>query len=117
MARKVRDPTEFASAELEGRVWNDGRMTVATGPAAAFTIVPDKVKGMPRISSKNQITLPVATMRAAGVRPGDEITVRAVGDGEIVVAVRGARVRRHAGIATDIYAAGELEELRDEWER
>lgn len=72
---------------------------------------------MPRISSKNQITLPVAQMRAAGVRPGDEVTVRVAGDGELVVAVRGARVRRHAGIATGIYAAGELETLRGEWER
>ncbi len=67
--------------------------------------------------ASNLWTEPVAEMRAAGVRPGDEVTVRVVGDGELVVAVRGARVRRHAGIATGIYAAGELEELRAEWER
>ncbi len=72
---------------------------------------------MPRISSKNQVTLPVDAMRAAGVQPGDEVTIRAARDGELVVAVRGSRVRRHAGIARGIYAPGELERLRDEWQR
>jgi hypothetical protein len=56
-------------------------------------------------------------MRAAGLRAGDEITVRPVGDGEIVLAARGSRVRRHAGIATGIYESGELDRLREEWER
>jgi bifunctional DNA-binding transcriptional regulator/antitoxin component of YhaV-PrlF toxin-antitoxin module len=72
---------------------------------------------MPRVSSKNQVTLPVEAMRAAGLRPGDEITVRPVGNGEIVLATRGTRIRRHAGIATGIYGDGELDRLRDEWER
>jgi bifunctional DNA-binding transcriptional regulator/antitoxin component of YhaV-PrlF toxin-antitoxin module len=72
---------------------------------------------VPRVSSKNQVTLPVAAMRAAGVRAGDEVTIRAAGDGELVVAVRGSRVRRHAGIASGIYESGELDRLRDEWER
>lgn len=72
---------------------------------------------MPRVSSKNQVTLPVEAMRAAGLRAGDEITVRPLGDGEIVLATRGSRVRRHAGIATGIYKDGELDRLRDEWER
>lgn len=72
---------------------------------------------MPRVSSKNQVTIPVEAMRAAGLRPGDEIMVRPVGSGEILIATRGARVRRHAGIATGIYEDGELDRLRDEWER
>jgi AbrB family looped-hinge helix DNA binding protein len=72
---------------------------------------------MARVSSKNQVTLPVEVMRAAGLRAGDEITVRPVGDGEIVLAARGSRVRRHAGIATGIYERGELDRLREEWER
>jgi AbrB family looped-hinge helix DNA binding protein len=76
-----------------------------------------KVKDMAKISSKNQVTIPVEAMRAAGIRAGDEITVRPVGDGEIVLAIRGSRVRRHAGIATGIYKAGELDRLRDEWKR
>jgi bifunctional DNA-binding transcriptional regulator/antitoxin component of YhaV-PrlF toxin-antitoxin module len=72
---------------------------------------------MPRVSSKNQVTLPVEAMRAAGLRAGDEVTVRPIGDGEVVVAARESRVRRHAGIARGIYRDGELERLRDEWER
>ena len=72
---------------------------------------------MPRVSSKNQVTLPVGAMRAAGLRPGDEVTVRPAGDGEVVVAARGSRVRRHAGIADGIYEPGEGDRLRGEWER
>ena len=72
---------------------------------------------MPRVSSKNQVTLPVEVMRAAGLAPGDEVTIRRAGDGEIVVAARGSRVRRHAGIAAGIYRDGELDQLRDEWNR
>ena len=72
---------------------------------------------MPRVSSKNQVTLPVDVMRSAGLAPGDEVTIRPVGDGEVLVAARGSRVRRHAGIATGIYGPGELDQLRDEWNR
>ena len=72
---------------------------------------------MARVSSKNQVTLPVEAMRAAGLRPGEEVTVRPIGDGELVIAARASRVRRHAGIADGIYEEGELNRLRDEWER
>ena len=48
---------------------------------------------------------------------GDEVTVRPIGDGEIIVAASGSRVRRHAGIANRIYRDGELDRLRDEWAR
>ena len=64
------------------------------------------------MSSKNQITLPVATMRAAGLHAGDEVTVRPIGDGEAVAAARDARIKRHAGIATGIYCAAELDRPR-----
>ena len=82
-----------------------------------FTESVAKVKVVSRVSSKNQVTLPVEAMRAAGLSAGDEVTVRPIGDGEVVVAARGSRVRRHAGIATGIYRPGELDRLRDEWER
>lgn len=77
----------------------------------------DSVKDMPRVSSKNQVTLPVEAMRSAGLRAGDEVVIRAAHDGEIVLALRGSRVRRHAGIASGIYKPGEIDRLRDEWER
>lgn len=72
---------------------------------------------MARVSSKNQVTLPVEAMRAVGLRAGEEVTVRPIGDGELIIAARGSRVRRHAGIASGIYNEGELDSLRDEWER
>jgi AbrB family looped-hinge helix DNA binding protein len=72
---------------------------------------------MAKVSSKNQITLPVEAMRAAGLRPGEEVTVRPIGDGELIIAARGSRGRRHAGIAAGIYQEGELDRLRDEWDR
>lgn len=72
---------------------------------------------MPKVSSKNQVTIPVEAMRAAGLHAGDEITLRPVGEGEIVIATRGSRVRRNAGIAKGIYKDGELDRLRDEWKR
>ena len=72
---------------------------------------------MPRVSSKNQITLPVEAMRAAGLHAGDEVTIRPTAAGELVIAARGNRVRKHAGIAHGIYRTGELDRLRDEWER
>jgi bifunctional DNA-binding transcriptional regulator/antitoxin component of YhaV-PrlF toxin-antitoxin module len=75
------------------------------------------VKAMTRVSSKNQVTLPVDALRAAGLQPGDEVTVRPIGTGEIVIAARVSRVRRHAGIATGIYRPEELDQLRDEWDR
>jgi len=77
----------------------------------------DNVKAMSKVSSKNQVTIPVEAMRAAGLRPGDEIDVRPAGEGEIVIATRGSRIRRHAGIAKGIYKDNELGKLRDEWER
>jgi bifunctional DNA-binding transcriptional regulator/antitoxin component of YhaV-PrlF toxin-antitoxin module len=72
---------------------------------------------MPKVSSKHQVTLPVGAMRRAGLHAGDEITVRATEQGEIIIAAPGSRVRRHAGIAAGIYEPGELDRLRDEWNR
>jgi bifunctional DNA-binding transcriptional regulator/antitoxin component of YhaV-PrlF toxin-antitoxin module len=100
--------------------YDDGSrvLTVLPRPLSAFLYyLRAKVKGMPKVSSKNQVTIPVEAMRAAGLYVGDEITVRSVGDGEIVLASKRSRIRRHAGIATGIYKTGELDRLRDEWTR
>jgi AbrB family looped-hinge helix DNA binding protein len=86
-------------------------------PGARLYYSSAKVKAMSIVSSKNQVTIPVEAMRAAGLRAGDEIDVRPVREGEIVIATRGSRIRRHAGIAKGIYKDNELGKLRDEWER
>jgi len=72
---------------------------------------------MPKVSTKNQVTLPVEVMRGAGLRAGDEVAIDALGVGEIRIAARGSRVRQHSGIASGIYRSGALDRLRDEWER
>lgn len=74
-----------------------------------------------KVSSKNQVTLPVAALRAAGVGPGDVLRVEAEGDGVF----RLVRERdpwwelfeEAAGSDLGITTREELEEMRDEWER
>ena len=73
-----------------------------------------------KVSSKNQITLPVAALREAGVSAGDRLRVEVVSDGVF----RLVRERdpwwelfeRLAGSDRGITTREELEELRDEWE-
>jgi AbrB family looped-hinge helix DNA binding protein len=79
-----------------------------------------KVKAVPKVSSKNQITIPVDVMREAGLEPGDNVTIRATGHGEIALETAEARVskvRKYAGRFSGIYKPGDLDALRDEWER
>jgi AbrB family looped-hinge helix DNA binding protein len=40
---------------------------------------------MPKISGKNQITLPVAVLEEAGLRSGDEVVVEVLEEGELRV--------------------------------
>lgn len=63
---------------------------------------------MAKASSRNQITLPVDAMRAAGLHSGDEVTVRAIGDGEVLVAARGSRSTAAARCPLVLATAREL---------
>ncbi|MEA2441347.1 MAG: hypothetical protein QOH76_2771 [Thermoleophilaceae bacterium] len=73
------------------------------------------VKAMPRISRKNQVTLPVETLAAAGLGAGDDVTIEADGPGTIVVR-RGARdVEAGIGVFDGLYEPGYLDTLREEW--
>jgi AbrB family looped-hinge helix DNA binding protein len=69
-------------------------------------------KGMPRISSKHQITLPVESLERAGLKPGDEVRIEADGADRIVV----ERIQRNPaealGIFDGLYEPGYLERLR-----
>lgn len=69
---------------------------------------------MARISSKNQITVPIAALAEAGLHAGEAVTVEPAGDGEL-------RVRRAAlsfdsafGQLTGVYPAGYLDQLDTE---
>jgi len=67
---------------------------------------------MPKISSKHQVTLPVASLERAGLKPGDEVTIEADGPDRIVV-TRSAQDRSRAfGVFDGLYEQGYLERLR-----
>jgi AbrB family looped-hinge helix DNA binding protein len=83
------------------------------GPGDCFTSL---VK-VPRISAKNQVTIPVAALEEVGLHPGERVTVDPTGEGEL-------RIRRAAlsfddafGVLTGTYPAGYLEQLDAEDEQ
>lgn len=83
-------------------------------PTIAFT--PTTIgKGMAKISSKNQVTIPVKVLREAGLEAGDVLVVRSVGLGRIEVRRRRDVIDEFAGTLS--YPPGYLDELRDEWDR
>lgn len=67
---------------------------------------------MPRISSKHQITLPVETLRRAGLGPGDEVAIEAEGPDRILVRKRAGEIDAALGIFDGLYEADYLEKLR-----
>jgi bifunctional DNA-binding transcriptional regulator/antitoxin component of YhaV-PrlF toxin-antitoxin module len=67
---------------------------------------------MPRISSKHQITLPVDTLKRAGLQAGDEVAIEADDTDRIVVRRVSADIDRALGIFDGLYGPGYLEQLR-----
>jgi len=76
------------------------------------------VKDMSRVSSKNQVTIPVSVLREAGLAAGDEVVMRATGSGRIELERADDLVERYAGgLPRGTFPAGYLTALRDEWQR
>jgi bifunctional DNA-binding transcriptional regulator/antitoxin component of YhaV-PrlF toxin-antitoxin module len=67
---------------------------------------------MPKISSKHQVTLPVESLTAAGLRAGDEVTIEAEGPDTIVVRRAGKGVAAAIGVFDGLYGPGYLDRLR-----
>lgn len=77
-----------------------------------------EVKGRTtKVSSKNQITLPVAAMAAAAVDAGDVLRVEVEAEGVFRLVRAQDPLDAFLGSAPGIAAAGDLDELRDEWAR
>ncbi len=69
---------------------------------------------MPKISTKNQVTIPVAALEEAGLHAGDQVLVEALEDGELRIR-RGALTFDSAlGALTGAYPPGYLETLDEE---
>lgn len=69
-----------------------------------------------KISAKHQITIPIAAVRAAGLRTGDRLRAEAKGRGRVMLVREDDPVARHAGALTGEYRRDELDRLRDEWD-
>jgi bifunctional DNA-binding transcriptional regulator/antitoxin component of YhaV-PrlF toxin-antitoxin module len=68
------------------------------------------------ISRKNQVTLPVDALRAAGLEPGDDVRVEVVGPGRLELIRADELVEEYAGVFdASVYPDGYLNELRREW--
>jgi AbrB family looped-hinge helix DNA binding protein len=73
---------------------------------------------MAKISTKNQVTIPIAVLEEAGLHAGDQVVVEALEEGELRIR-RGELSFEHAfGALTGTYPAGYLEQLdREDAER
>ena len=69
---------------------------------------------MPRISSKHQVTLPVAALEQAGLKEGDEVAIEAEETDRIVVRRVGRDAKAGLGVFDGLYEPGYLEQLRSE---
>lgn len=70
-----------------------------------------------RLSSKNQITIPVRILHAMGVRAGDRLEIVPRGREATIRPADKAPWTKHVGSLTGVWPEGHLDALRNEWDR
>jgi AbrB family looped-hinge helix DNA binding protein len=68
-------------------------------------------KGVPKISTKHQVTVPVAVLEEAGLHAGDQVVVEALGEGEVRIRRGAVSFESAFGALTGSYPPGYLERL------
>jgi AbrB family looped-hinge helix DNA binding protein len=70
-----------------------------------------------RISTKNQITIPAAALRSAGLKPGDSVVIETHGRGQLTLSSVDEIMAQFAGrIDTGGKLREQINELRNEWQ-
>jgi len=72
-------------------------------------------RGVTRISSQNQVTLPTDALTRAGLSQGDRLRAHVQAPGQILLVRETDPIEQHAGALTGVYPHGYLDELRREW--
>ncbi len=67
---------------------------------------------MPKISSKNQVTIPVESLRLAGLKAGDHVAVEVEDSGRIVLRRAPRGPQAGLGVFDGLYEPDYLERLR-----
>lgn len=69
---------------------------------------------MARISSKNQVTLPVAALDEAGLHKGDRVVVEPAAEGELLIRRATLTIEDALGALTGTYPSDYLNRLDEE---
>ena len=88
---------------------------MSRGTLTSMREVKHRRRGTTRVSAKNQITIPVEALQAAGVEAGTRLVAHAEGPGRIVFEREEDVLAELAGSLTGAYRPGELSALRAEW--
>ncbi len=76
-----------------------------------------QASGRSRVSSKHQITIPIAAFSEAGLREGDLVRVEAQGRGRVLIARVDDLLEEYAGCLRTGGALGQsVRRLRQEWD-
>ena len=75
-----------------------------------------KKRNRTRVTSKNQVTLPVEAMAAAGLKAGDRLVARADGPGRVIFEREDDPLDELSGALKGVYGKQYLRDLRDEWD-